>query len=62
MTIQRQSRIVTNMIDSTKFGRFCKYYACLQAVPKLKMSIDEQMIPYMGKNSLCQYLFKNPKK
>jgi len=62
MTIQRQSRIVMthDMIDSTKFAQLCQCYACLQAEPELKMNIDEQMIPYKGKNSLRQYLSKKP--
>ena len=36
--------------------------ACLQTEPEEKMSVDEQMIPYKGKNSLRQYLPKKPKK
>jgi len=64
MTIQRQSRIVMihNMIDSTTFARFCQCCACLQAEPELKISIDEQMIPYNGENSVRQNVPKRPKK
>ena len=36
--------------------------ACLNVEPEEKMSVDEQMIPYKGKNSLRQYLPKKPKK
>lgn len=36
--------------------------ACLMTEPERKMSVDEQMIPYKGKNSLRQYLPKKPKK
>jgi hypothetical protein len=36
--------------------------ACLLTEPESKMSIDEQMIPYKGKNGLRQYLPKKPKK
>jgi len=60
----KQSRIVMthNMINSTKFARFCQCCACLQAEPELKMSVDEQMIPYKGKNSLRPNVPKKPKK
>jgi len=44
--------------DDTQHDRFYKVrsilsmlYACLQAEPEPKMSIDKQMIPYEGKNS-----------
>ena len=33
--------------------------ACLLTEPEERMSVDEQMIPYKGKNSLRQYLPKN---
>lgn len=36
--------------------------SCLSVEPEEKMSVDEQMIPYKGKNSLRQYLPKKPKK
>ena len=36
--------------------------ACWLTEPEARMSIDEQMIPYKGKNSLRQYLPKKPKK
>jgi hypothetical protein len=36
--------------------------ACLNVEPEEKMSVDEQMIPYKGKNSLRQYLPNKPKK
>lgn len=36
--------------------------SCLSIEPEEKMSVDEQMIPYKGKNSLRQYLPKKPKK
>jgi len=60
--IQRQSTIVMthNMTDSTKFTRFCQCY-CLQTEPEPKMSIDELMTSYKGKNSPRQYLPKKLK-
>ena len=40
----------------------CLRDACLQIEPEEKMSVDEQMIPYKGRNSLRQYIPKKPKK
>ena len=36
--------------------------ARLTTEPEAKQSVDEQIIPYKGKNSLRQYLPKKPKK
>ena len=36
--------------------------ACLQVEPEQHMSIDEQMIPFKGKNSLRQHIPKKPNK
>ena len=56
--------------DDPRYDRYFKvrpmlamlHDACLQTEPEEKMSVDEQMIPYKGKNSLRQYLPKQPKK
>lgn len=63
------SRRVTNR-DDPSYDQYYKVRpflnilrdACLQLEPKEKVSIDEQMIPYKGKNSLRQYILKKPKK
>ena len=36
--------------------------ACLKVEPEEKMSNDEQIIPFKGKNKLKQYIPKKPKK
>jgi hypothetical protein len=56
--------------DDPEYDRFSKVrpmlniiqQACLAIEPEEKMSVDEQIIPYKGKNSLRQYLPKKPKK
>lgn len=63
------TELITNR-DDPAYDRYFKVRpmlsmlrdACLQTEPEEKMSIDEQMIPYKGKNSLRQYLPKKPKK
>jgi len=64
MHLNDNTKAVQNRDDTQhdRFARFCQCYACLQAEPELKMSIDEQMIPYKGKNSLRQNVPKKPKK
>jgi len=36
--------------------------SCLKVEPKEKQSVDEQIIPFKGRNSLKQYIPKKPKK
>lgn len=63
------TKTVTNR-DDENYDRFYKVRpllnmlreACLKVEPEEKHSVDEQMIPFKGKNSLKQYLPKKPKK
>ena len=62
------SKLITNR-DDAAYDRYYKIRpvlvmlreSCLRIEPEDRMSIDEQMIPYKGKNSLRQYLPKKPK-
>ena len=62
------SKLITNR-DDAAYDRYYKIRpvlvmlreSCLHIEPEKRMSIDEQMIPYKGKNSLRQYLPKKPK-
>ena len=63
------SKAITNR-DDPQHDRYYKVRpllnklreACLKIEPEENMSIDEQMIPFKGRNSLRQYLPKKPKK
>jgi len=62
--------LATQSRDDPAYDRFYKVRplltmlrdACLLTEPEERLSVDEQMIPYKGKNSLRQYLPKKPKK
>lgn len=63
------NKMMTNR-DDPQYDRYFKVRpllsmlreSCLNIEPEEKMSIDEQMIPFKGRNSLRQYLPKKPKK
>lgn len=65
-----ENALATQSRDDPTYGRNYKVRplltklrdACLLTEPKERISVDEQMIPYKGKNSLRQYLPKKPKK